>query len=266
MEDSKKWAIVTGASSGIGSEFAKILAQKGYSLILFARRLDRLRDLQGDLRSGPSKGIDIKIMSMDIRNTSDIARLIGETSGLDVEVVINNAGFGDLGDFDQTDIEKEMAMIDTNIKGLHMMTKEYLKVFLEKDKGYILNVSSSAGLMPAGPYMATYYATKAYVTSLTSAIAGELRAKNSKVYIGQLCPGPVDTEFNDVANCSFSLKGIPAKYCAKYAIESMFKYKEVIVPTSKMKSAVFFSKFLPRKIIVDICGRQQKKKNGSPTD
>ena len=106
-------------------------------------------------------------MSMDIRNTSDIARLIGETSGLDVEVVINNAGFGDLGDFDQTDIEKEMAMIDTNIKGLHMMTKEYLKVFLEKDKGYILNVSSSAGLMPAGPYMATYYATKAYITSIS---------------------------------------------------------------------------------------------------
>ena len=101
MEDSKKWAIVTGASSGIGSEFAKILPQKGYSLILLARRLDRLRDLEADLRTNPSKGIDIKIMSMDIRNTSDIARLVEETSDLDVEVVINNAGFGDLGDFDQ---------------------------------------------------------------------------------------------------------------------------------------------------------------------
>jgi short-subunit dehydrogenase len=154
-------------------------------------------------------------------------------------------------------------MIDVNVTAVHLLTKMILHRFKERTSGgYILNVASSAGLFPAGPYMATYYASKAYVTSLTSAIAGELKDENSDIYIGALCPGPVDTHFNDVANVEFSLKGISAKKCAIYAVNQMFKRKTIIVPTLRMKMAVFFVRLLPRSVMVSMTGRQQKKKRG----
>src|SRR3712207_3650653 len=118
-----------------------------------------------------------------------------------------------------------MSMIDINIKAVHILTKLFIQDFLKRDKGYILNVASSAGLMPAGPYMSTYYASKSYVTSLTSGIARELKEHKSNVYIGALCPGPVETEFNKVANSDFSIKGISAKFCAECAVSGMFKRK-----------------------------------------
>ena len=121
-------------------------------------------------------------------------------------------------------------------------------------------MASSAGLIPAGPYMATYYATKAYVTSLTRAVARELKEQKSKVYIGCLCPGPVDTEFNDVANVQFALKGISPSYCANYAIDKMKKRKVVIVPSLKMKMAMFGGRLIPDDLYIKIAGHQQKKK------
>ena len=131
---------------------------------------------------------------------------------------------------------------------------------IEKNKGYVLNVASSAGLLPAGPYMSSYYATKAYVTSYTRGVAEELRRKHSDVYIGCLCPGPVDTEFNKVANVEFALKGISANYCANYAITQMFKKKITIVPAFKMKALVVFARFLPTKLYIRIAAKQQRKK------
>lgn len=121
-------------------------------------------------------------------------------------------------------------MIDVNIKAVHILTKKFLPDMIARNEGYILNVASVAGLMPAGPYMATYYATKAYVTSFTSAIAEELE-KKSNVYVGSLCPGPVDTEFNQVADVKFNLKGITSEYCVNYALDKMYKRKKIIVPT-----------------------------------
>jgi hypothetical protein len=133
---------------------------------------------------------------------------------------------------------------------------------IARNEGYILNVASVAGLMPAGPYMATYYATKAYVTSFTSAIAEELEEKKSHVYVGSLCPGPVDTEFNKVADVKFNLKGITSEYCVKYALEKMYKRKKIIVPTMLLKGALFSSKLAPRNLVVRLTSRQQKKKQG----
>ena len=177
-------------------------------------------------------------------------------------VFINNAGFGDCGGFTESDFEKEFEMIDVNVKAVHYLTKSILKIFQKRNQGYILNVASSAGLIPAGPYMATYYATKEYVTSLTRAIATELKEQGSRVYIGCLCPGPVDTEFNDVANVNFALKGITASYCANYAVDQMKKRKVVIVPTLTMKCTVFFSRIIPQNLYIKLTGNQQKKKLG----
>ena len=174
--------------------------------------------------------------------------------------MINNAGFGELGEFTETKLKNDINMINVNIKAVHILTKAVLPGFVRRDRGYIMNVASSAGLLPGGPYMSTYYATKAYVTSLTTAIHGELRDLKSNVHISMLCPGPVDTNFNNVANVKFALSGIPADYCAYYALCKMFTGKLTIVPTFTMKAGVFGSRFLPRQVLAFMTGHQQKKK------
>lgn len=252
------YAVVTGASSGIGTEIAKLLARQGYDMALVARRRDRLEKL--DKYLSKRYGTQSVIIEEDLSSREGCERLYEKISGLDVEVFINNAGFGDAGSFAETDSDKDVQMIDVNVKAVHILTKLMVRYFREKEGGYLLNVASSAGLFPAGPFMATYYATKAYVTSLTSAVAEELREEGSNVYVGALCPGPVNTEFNDVANVQFALKGISPKYCAAYAVNQMFKRKEIIVPTFRMKAAVFATRLAPRKTIVKMTAGQQRKK------
>ena len=151
-------------------------------------------------------------------------------------------------------------MIHVNIRALHILTKSVLKDMKAHDQGYILNVASSAGLLPGGPFMATYYATKSYVVSLTSAISEELKEAKSKVHISALCPGPVDTNFNNTAGVSFSLDGISPEACVKSALKGMSKGKLIIIPTSYMKAAVSFSDKLPRMKALKLIAHQQKKK------
>ena len=152
-------------------------------------------------------------------------------------------------------------MVDLNIKAVHILTKLFLQDFMMKDKGYILNVASSAAFQP-GPLMATYYATKAYVLRLTEGIYEELRRKKSHVYIGCLCPGPVATEFNQVANVSFSLNGLSSNDVAQYAIEKMLQRKLIIIPGILMKLNVFFNRFVPRKLLLRIAYHIQRQKDG----
>ncbi|MBR2289282.1 MAG: SDR family NAD(P)-dependent oxidoreductase, partial [Clostridia bacterium] len=178
----------------------------------------------------------------------------------DIDILINNAGFGKFGEFDKTELNDELNMIDTNIVGLHTLTKLYLQKMKEKNKGYILNVASSAGLMPGGPLMATYYATKAYVISLTRGIAEELRVAGSNVKISALCPGPVNTNFNNIANVTFALKGLPSEYVAKYGIDQMLKGKKIIVPAWYMKIACFGAKILPANWMLKMVYTRQKSK------
>lgn len=250
-----KYAVITGASSGIGAEFAKKLSNRGYGLILVARREDRLQSLAKQLKT------TAEIFTADLSKQEECERLGDYLGNFDVRVFINNAGFGDCGSFAETDIQKELQMINVNIVALHLLSKLAVRI-LAKNGGYLLNVGSSAGLMPAGPYMATYYATKAYVVSLTQAIAIEQEEAGSKVHVSVLCPGPVDTEFNDVANVNFSLPGISAKFCAGYALRKMFQKQTIIIPGVMMKAANLAIRFLPRYIVAKIAGHQQKKKLG----
>lgn len=251
-----KYAVVTGASSGLGFEFAKQLSNMGYKVVLVARRRNKLEQVQKILKT------ESIVIEADLRELKECVGVMDEIQDLDVEVFINNAGFGDCGIFYQTDINKDIDMIDVNIRAVHLFTKMMLQKLKSRvSGGYILNVASSAGLFPGGPYMATYYATKAYVTSLTQALARELKEQQSETYIGALCPGPVDTEFNDVADVEFALKGISPKKCVSYALDQMFKHRKVIiVPTLRMKAAVFGTRLLPRSQVVALTAGQQKKK------
>lgn len=255
-------ALITGASSGLGADMARVLAKRGYNLILVARRKEKLEKLKKELEH-PKKGfkIEAEIISMDLASTFNCMKLYNKVKKEPIDVVINNAGFGLFGEFSTTKLEKELDMIDLNIKAVHALTKQFLKDFKEKDNGYILNIASAAGFMP-GPYMATYYATKSYVLHLTEAIYEELRRVSSNVYIGALCPGPVDTNFNKVAGVKFKLKGLESYQVADYAITQMFKRKQLIIPGFKMKCAIFGTRFLPRKQISKITAEIQKKKEG----
>lgn len=259
MKQRKSYAVVTGASSGIGAEFARQLAKEGYPLILVARRLQRLDEVAAPMRA---QGIEVRTIVADLEKEEECRRLMGLLETEKVGIFINNAGFGDCGPFLDNDIQKELAMIDLNVRSTHLLTKLVLQKMKKQKAGYLLNVASSAGLIPAGPYMATYYATKAYVASLTRAVARELQEVRSRIYIGALCPGPVDTQFNETAGVEFALPGISAETCVSYAIAQMKKKKVVIVPTVRMKAATTFCRLLPQDISIAITGRQQKKKLG----
>ena len=162
--------------------------------------------------------------------------------------------------FLDTDLDKELEMISVNVRALHILTKQVARILCKQGHGALLNVGSCAGLMPAGPYMATYYATKAYVVSLTSAVAEELRRKNSAVYVGCLCPGPVNTEFNAVANVKFALHGITPEYCVRCALQGIRSHKTVIVPGPAVALGMTVGRFLPRPLYIKIAALQQKKK------
>lgn len=158
--------LLTGASSGIGKDMAAILNKKGYDLVLVARSKERLETIKANLQRENPNG-KIEIISIDLSIEKNCKELCETVE--DVDILINNAGFGDCGNFFETDLEKDMQMIKTNITAYHILTKEYLKKMQLKGKGKILNVASVAGFMP-GPLMATYYATKAYVVRLSEAI------------------------------------------------------------------------------------------------
>lgn len=246
-------ALITGASSGLGFEMAKILSNKGYDLILVARREDKLKILQNQLKTSS------QIIIKDLSSEKNCFELFEQVKDINIDILINNAGFGLFGEFCETDIHRELTMIDVNIKAVHILTKLFLRKFRKVNSGYIMNVSSSAGFMP-GPLMAAYYASKAYVLNLTRAIDRELKKSNSKVKVCVLCPGPTDTEFNDVANVNFGVKAATASYVSKYAIDMMFKGKTTIIPSLQMKLLICVSKFTPSKLLTSINYNVQKAK------
>ena len=208
-------ALITGASSGMGKDMA-------YYLVL------------------------------DLINEKNVFSLYEKTKDENIDILINNAGFGLFGHFIDTDLNRELEMINLNIKAYHILTKLFLQDFVKRDSGYILNVRLS-----------TYYATKNYITKLTLAIYEELRRMNSKVVICALCPGPVATEFNKVAHGDFALKEAKSSEVAKYAIDKMFQKKLIIVPTLRMKLGLFFSRFAPWKLILRIGYNIQYRKTKS---
>lgn len=249
-------ALITGASSGIGKEMAYYLSELGHDLILVARDKEELNKIKEQV------DVNVKIIALDLIKEENVFALYNKVKNENIDILINNAGFGLFGLFYKTDLERELEMIDLNIKAYHILTKLFLNDFVAKDSGYILNVCSSAGFM-AGPRLSTYYVTKNYVTKLTMAINEELRQMKSNVHISALCPGPVNTNFNKVAHGEFSLKETSPKYVARYGIDKMFKNKMIIIPKLSMKLSVFATRFAPLRLQLWIAYHiQWRKENG----
>ena len=247
-------ALITGASSGIGLDMARYLATLKYELILVARSKEKLEKLQEEL---PTK---VTIILADLSNEQKVKELYALTKKENIDILINNAGLGDFGYLTDTDINKDLELINTNIKAVHILTKYFLKEMEKKNTDtYILNVASSAAFQP-GPLMSTYYATKSYVYQLTEALYYEEKKKKTNVHISVLCPGPVDTNFNNVAGVHFTVKPLKSSYVAKYAIDKMFKEKMLIIPGIKMKLAKFFSRFVSDKVMLRTIYKIQKRK------
>ncbi len=252
-------ALITGASSGIGTDIARCLAKSGHDLILVARRKERLESLAAEL--GEEFGINVEVIPMDLCSAENCMALYKAVENKSVDIVINNAGFGLLGRFVENDLDRELSMIDLNIRAMHILTKLFLQSFYSKGKGKILNVASIGGYMP-GPLLATYYATKAYVVSLTHAIREEVRKDglSDSIYVGCLCPGPVNTEFSDVANVRFSLSGKSSQFVAEHAVKMMFKGKAAIFPGIDIKFLAFASRLLSNPLLARISYNVQHKK------
>ncbi len=248
-------ALITGASSGIGRDIAKVLAKKKYDLILIARHKEKLEKLARELEE--ENKIKIETISMDLSIPENCKKIHKKVQ--DVDILINNAGFGDCGNFTKTSLDKEISMINTNIMAYHILMKLYLIDMKAQGRGKILNVASIAGFMP-GPLMSTYYATKAYIVRISESIREELKKEKSNVEISILCPGPVSTNFNEVANVKFHMRQADSMKVAEYAVKKMEQGKFYIVPGIDVKLAKIGAKIMPVSLISKITYRIQKRK------
>ena len=244
-------ALITGASSGIGLEMAKYLSSLGHELILVANNEKKLNDVKDVMTT------NTKVYCYDLSVMNNCFLLYDKVKDEKIDIVINNAGYGIFGDYDINNIDREMNMVDLNVKCLHILTKLFVN---NENTKYIMNVASSAGLMKGGPLMSGYYATKSYVCSYSFALYEELRRRGVDKHISVLCPGPVNTNFNKVANVKFNIKSLEAPEVAKYAIDKMFKNKLLIIPGTTVRLGVFFSRFLPLKTLLKITYKIQDKK------
>lgn len=244
-------ALITGASSGIGRDMARYMSKLGYDLVLVARNEEGLLKLKEELQT------EVHIIATDLSIKEECYKVYEKAK--DIDILINNAGFGVFGKFVESDLEKEINLIQTNITAVHILTKLYLKDMVKNNKGHILNVASIAGFMP-GPLMAAYYASKNYIVALTRAINKELKKSKSNVKMSLLCPGPVNTNFNNVANVKFKVKGLSSEYVAKYAVDRMLKGKLLIVPGLLIKIAKVLAKISPTPIVEEVSYHMQVSK------
>ena len=251
---------ITGASSGIGREFARRYAAMGCRLILTARRADRLQALAEELHA--AHGTECRIETADLSRAEACSRLCEVLAEEHIDIFINNAGFGVCGSILETEEAREEEMIQVNVAAMARLFRAVVRKMNTQGGGTILNVASSAGLLPGGPYMAGYYASKAYVVSMTRGVAEELREMHSPVYVCALCPGPVDTEFNERADVVFALRGISPELCVEEAMRGMLRHKTIIVPSALMRAATTAQRFMPMAILMPIMAHQQKKKLG----
>ena len=239
-------ALITGASTGIGRDMARYLHSCGTDLILVARSTNLLEELKAELDGKP------RIITLDLSTEENCRQLYEQTKTEEIDILINNAGFGTYGFSSDVDLDTELNMIDLNIKALHILTKLFVADFEKRNSGYVLNVASVAGFL-SGPLMSTYYATKGYVVKFSTALYEELRRKKKNVHISVLCPGPVATEFNNRAGVRFMISGLSSKFVAQYALKKMFKGKLLIFPGVVIKAGVFLQRLIPTKLLLKIC-------------
>lgn len=252
-------ALITGASSGLGRDMAIALSKRGYDIIAVARRQDRLETLKAELDT------NVELLCLDVTRAEGIEQIAARLD--EVDVFINNAGFGVFGDLCSSDLNAELQMIETNVKAVHILTKLAAQNFKARNHGHILNVASIAAFFP-GPLFSAYYGSKAYVFRLTQALHEELRREKSAVRVSVLCPGPVKTEFEQVAKVSFGRGDEPgrgliiadSRKVAEYAIRQMLRGKLIIIPGALMKLAVFFRRVLPERTLCKLLYVLQSKK------
>jgi len=257
----KNYALVTGATSGIGYEFAKLCAKDGYNLIIVARNQTKLNEIKTEFEK--QFKISVLLIEKDLSKPGAAAELYKFLieNKIELKVLINNAGFGLFGKYYETDSAKESEMIQLNIVALTELTKLIVKEMVKQKSGYILNVASVAGFQP-GPLMSVYYATKAYVLSFSQAIACELKDKG--VVVSVLCPGATESNFFNAASMEESklVKGkkLPtSKEVAEYGYKSLFEQKTVAVHGFQNKFLVFMGRLLPRKLLANIVNKIQEK-------
>jgi len=256
-------AFVTGASSGIGKDMARELSRKGYDIIATGRNKKALESLEKELKT------NVKIIIADLSKEDDVYKLYNQVENEDIDVFINNAGFGVYGDFWNTNLEKEINMLKVNDVAMHILFKLILRNMISSQRKssfgnnekYILNVASLSGFMP-GPKMSAYYASKAYMLNLTQGVYQELKeAKIDNVHVSVLCPGPIYTNFCDRAGVEFKTKYLSSNYTAGYAINKLFEKKLVIVPGIINKCEHVLGKILPSEFVMRFtCKMQDKKK------
>lgn len=242
-------ALITGASSGIGREIARTLSARGWETVLVARREDRLIEL--------SEGLNEKshVEACDITLREACENLFRKYP--DIDMLVNCAGCGAYGGFADSDLEREIKMLELNIAALHILTKLYFKSFIERNSGIILNVASSAGFF-SGPYFSSYYASKAYVLHLTEAISYE--ARKTGVRVSVFCPGPVTTDFGKADGISDGKGALTPEFAAKRAVDGALSGKRIIFPDFKTRVLVLFSRFIPRGLLLKIVAKEQLKK------
>lgn len=238
-------ALITGASSGIGRDIAKELSARGYDLILVARDEEKMKQLADEIKTNTT------IISMDLSIEENCKDLYEKVKNEKIDILVNNAGFGVYGDFTESNLDKEISMIKTNITAMHILMKLFLKDMKKNNNGIILNVSSSAGFMPV-PLMSSYYASKAYILRLSEGVKEELNKAKSKVQISVLCPGPVKTNFSKVAGVNFGMQSLSSEYVAKYTTKKMLKGKFIIVPGFTMRVIRFLTKITPNWLVSKI--------------
>ena len=204
----------------------------------------------------------MEVLPADLTDRAQVRTLWEKVKGEDIDILVNNAGRGLFGPFDETDLDTELEMLEVNIVALQTLMKLFLPKLKARGSGRILNVASSAAFLP-GPLLSSYYASKAYVLRLSEAVAEELRRAGSGVTISVLCPGPVPTEFDQVADVRFSIPGTDSRMVARLAVEGTLRGQLLILPGARMKAVHFFQRFVPDKILARLCWEVQHRKSGS---
>jgi uncharacterized protein len=249
----KENVLITGASGGIGEEFARKFAQNGYNVILVARNEDKLKALKQELENTTSS--TVYILKADLSVQDEVTRIyqLLQSEQMEVDILINNAGFGLFGEFTDTDLSQELNMIDLNIKTVTHLTKIFLSDMVKRNSGKIMNVASTAAFQP-GPLMAVYYATKAYVLSFSEALANELQGTNVNVSV--LCPGATETGFSNRARLQesklFQSGVMNVKEVVEVGFHGLLSKETIIIPGMKNKLLANSVRFMPRKMVTRI--------------
>lgn len=257
MTNSKPLALVTGASSGIGLEFAELLAAESHDLVLVARRIDRLRDIAVRLTS--RYGVSVEPISADLADPQATAEISSHLNGRVPDILVNNAGFGFRGAAVQLPVERQAAMIQVNITALAGLVLRIAPGMIARGSGRIINVGSAAGFQP-GPFMAAYFATKSFVLSYSEALSEELRGTG--VTVTCLAPGPVATEFSDLAGMGatmhFRMGAMTAEKVARQGLAGARRGQRLVVPGWRNRLGLIAVRFAPRGLVLKIVRWMQK--------